>query len=300
MKKNPPLDIYQHVTDTIVAAIEDNPGEYRMPWQRAGLGSMLPSNAVTKKHYNGINVLQLIAVSALRQYPTTTFASFQQWQHIGAQVRKGAKGCVVVFYKEFSVDPDPDQEGDDGKRRTLRHSYVFNAADVDGYEAPSLPQRPPIDVNQALQQVVAALGVDYQVGGTSACYIPSHDRICMPDHNCFQQEEEGERAWHFASTLAHEAVHASGHPKRLNRDLSGRFSSEKYCIEELVAETGASFIMARFGLSAEPRQDHAQYLAHWLRVMRADKKAIFAAAAKAAEATDYLLRFLDKEEADAA
>ena len=272
MRKNQPLDIYQHVTDTIVSAIEANPVEYRMPWQRAGLGSMLPRNAVTKKHYNGINVLQLFAVSALRQYPTTEFASFQQWWQIGAHVRKGAKGCVVVFYKEFSVDSDPEQEGDDGKRRTLRHSYVFNAADVDGYETPSLPQRPPIDVDRALQRVIDALGVEYQVGGTSACYIPSLDRICMPDYRCFQQAEEGERAWQFSSTLAHEAVHAAGHPKRLNRDLSGRFASEKYCIEELVAETGAAFMMAHFGLSAKPRQDHAQYLAHWLKLCAAPHK----------------------------
>lgn len=240
MTKKPPLDIYQHVTDTIVAAIEANPDEYRMPWQRPGLAAMLPRNAVTQKNYNGINVLHLIATAALRQYPTTEFASFQQWQQVGAQVRKGAKGVVVVFYKEFSVDPDPEQDGDDGKRRTLRHSHVFNAADVDGYASPGLPTRPPIDVDAKLLQIVTNLGVEFAVGGTSACYIPSLDRIQMPDHGCFQQDYEHDRSWQFSSTLAHEAIHASGHPKRLHRDLAGRFGSSSYAFEELCALSGQS------------------------------------------------------------
>lgn len=300
MAKKPPLDVYQHVTDTIIAAIEANPGEYRMPWQRQGLGSMLPRNAVTQKGYNGINVLHLIATAALRQYPTNEFASFKQWQELGAQVRKGAKGCIVVFYKEYAVDPDPDKDGDDGRRFALRYSHVFNAADVDGYESPDLPPLPPIDVDDSLMRMVKATGVDFAVGGTSAHYVPSLDRIQMPDHRCFQQDDQAERAWHYSSTLAHEVIHASGHPKRLDRDLSGRFQSSSYIFEELIAETGAAFIMSHFGLSAEPRQDHAQYLAHWLRVMKEDKKAIFTAAAKAAEATDYLLRLLSAEVSHAA
>ncbi len=38
----------------------------------------------------------------------------------------------------------------------------------------------------------------------------------------------------------------------------------------------------------EPRADHAQYLASWLSVLKADKKAIVAAASKASEAAAFL------------
>jgi antirestriction protein ArdC len=79
---------------------------------------------------------------------------------------------------------------------------------------------------------------------------------------------------------------ASAH--RCDRDLSGRFGSEAYAMEELVAELGAAFLCAELGITVEPRADHAQYLAHWLTVLKADKRAIFTAASKAAEAAAFL------------
>jgi antirestriction protein ArdC len=59
-------------------------------------------------------------------------------------------------------------------------------------------------------------------------------------------------------------------------------------MEELVAELGAAFLCADLQITDEPRADHAQYLAHWLTVMKEDKKAIFTAASKASEAAAYL------------
>lgn len=298
MTRKPPIDIHQQVTDAIVAAIEANPGEYRMPWQRGGLTGALPRNAVTQAYYSGVNILTCWCAVATRQYPTALFATFKQWQEIGAQVRAGEKGTLIVFYKQYEVDPAG--EDDDGKRLAVKHSYVFNASQVDGYEVPSLPDMEPIQHHEPMQRLAAATGIEIRTGGDAAYYSPSQDVIVMPSEHHFRQPEARERAWHFASTLAHELVHASGHPKRLNRDLTGRFSSESYILEELVAETGAAFLCAELGLSAEPRQDHAQYLMHWLRVMKADKKAIFTAAAKASEAARYLMGFLEKEQANAA
>ena len=53
-------------------------------------------------------------------------------------------------------------------------------------------------------------------------------------------------------------------------------------------ELGAAFLCADLGITSEPRADHAQYLDHWLGVMKADKKAIFAGASKASEAAAFL------------
>jgi antirestriction protein ArdC len=79
-------------------------------------------------------------------------------------------------------------------------------------------------------------------------------------------------------------VHWTAPAHRCNRDLSGRFGSEAYAMEELVAELGAAFLYAELGITVEPRPDHAQYLAHWLNVLKVDKRSIFTAASKASEA----------------
>lgn len=300
MRNKEPLDVYQHVTDHIVAAIESNPGEYRMPWQRSGFAATLPRNAHTKALYQGLNTVWLWCAAEQKQYEHNIWASFKQWQQMECQVRAGEKGTVIVFYKQYEVDPNPDHESDDGKRMALKYSHVFNAAQVDGYEAPSLPQTPRLERHELMQKLVAASGATVLAGGDSAYYHMGKDLIQMPDDRCFQQAEAAERTFHYESTLAHELIHATGHKSRLARDMSGRFGSESYCMEELCAETGAAFICAHLGISAVPRADHAQYLHHWLRVMKADKKAIFTAAAKASEATRYLLSLLDKEVAHAA
>ena len=94
----------------------------------------------------------------------------------------------------------------------------------------------------------------------------------------------------YYSVLAHEATHWSGAAHRLNRDLSGRFGSESYAVEELVAELGAAFLCAELGLPTGPRQDHAPYIQSWLKVLKNDKRAIFTAAAKAHEAADWMAK----------
>ena len=77
---------------------------------------------------------------------------------------------------------------------------------------------------------------------------------------------------------------------RCNRELGKRFGDNAYSVEELVAELTAAFTMAHLGLSSEPRPDHAQYIASWLRVLKADKRAIFTASSKAQQATDFMIQ----------
>ncbi len=234
------VDVYQHVTDTIVAAIEANPGKYQMPWQRTGLSNAIPRNAHTKALYNGLNVLWLWCAAGSKHYPSAVWASFKQWQDMKCQVRGGEKGTLIVFYKQYAVEPNPEQDGDDGKRMALKYSYVFNAAQVDGYDAPELPAMEPLQRHAAMQQLVSRSGIEVTTGGESACYYPALDRVNMPDERCFQQADAAERTFHYESTLAHELTHATGHKKRLARDMSGRFGSDSYAMEELVALSGQS------------------------------------------------------------
>jgi antirestriction protein ArdC len=90
-------------------------------------------------------------------------------------------------------------------------------------------------------------------------------------------------------------THWTGHPSRLNRDLTGPFGSKAYANEELAAEITAAFVCA--ALSIKPTVRHADYLGSWLNILREDNRAIFRAASKASKAADFLLAFRKAEPA---
>ncbi|MEJ7925627.1 zincin-like metallopeptidase domain-containing protein [Sphingobium sp. AN641] len=123
----------------------------------------------------------------------------------------------------------------------------------------------------------------------TACYIPTRDTVQMVPFARFK-EAKG-----YYSVLAHELTHWSGAKSRLDRDLTGRFGSESYATEELVAELGAAFVGGQLGIGCEPRDDHPPYIATWLKVLKSDSRAIFTAAAKAQAAADYLRAFATAE-----
>ena len=86
----------------------------------------------------------------------------------------------------------------------------------------------------------------------------------------------------------HELTHWTAPEHRCDRTLGKRFGDDAYAMEELVAELGAAFLCADLGITAAPRLDHAQYIASWLKVLKADKKAIFNAAGAASKAVAFL------------
>ena len=83
---------------------------------------------------------------------------------------------------------------------------------------------------------------------------------------------------------------------RLDRDLSGRFCSEAYALEELAAEFSAAILCCELGLTMQPREDHAAYIKHWIKALKSDKKAIFTAASKASQAAKWLLAHQSADE----
>ena len=289
------LDIYEKVTNQIVAAIEAGAGNFRMPWHAAAGESPLPVNAASKRCYRGINVLALWAAAQAKSYASNVWATYKQWQELGAQVREGEKAALVVLWKfpeRDAIEEEPAEENGRKKGRGVlaRGYFVFNSEQVDGYTPPELPALDPSLRIKAAEDFFAALGADIRFGGVEAFYRPDEDYIQMPEYRHFRDVES------FYSTLAHEAVHLSGAPGRLNRDLVTRFGSEAYAIEELVAELGAAFVCATLGISNEPRPDHAAYISSWLAALRRDKRAIFTAAAKAQAAVDWMHEWQPAEE----
>src|SRR5258706_14500711 len=131
-------DVYARVTDQIVTAIEQGVGTWRMPWHTSGRFAFSPINVVSKKPYRGINTVCLWAAAQAKGYERGEWATYQQWQEKGAQVRKGEKATLVVFWK-FANNAAEAQDGDEtpkgGSRLLFTRGYsVFNAAQVDGIE----------------------------------------------------------------------------------------------------------------------------------------------------------------------
>jgi antirestriction protein ArdC len=282
-------DLYADITDKLIALIEADPGQPQLPWRRAGLPLSLPSNAVTGNAYNGINIVSLWMAASAKGYTFPLWATFRQWLSIGAQVRKGEKASLVIFYKELTVEPDPELADDDGKRRMARASFVFNASQVDGYALPHAPVLGgPVERCASADAFVAHTRARISFGGDQAYYRPSTDEIVMPEEFRFVDTATMNRNEAFYATELHECVHWSGAASRLDRQFGKRFGDQAYAFEELVAELGAAFLCAELGISNAPRADHAQYLANWLAVLKQDKRALFHAAAKAAEASAYL------------
>jgi antirestriction protein ArdC len=277
-------DIFQRVTDQIVSAIEEGTGSYRMPWRTPGGFPNSPINAVTKRQYRGINILVLWALAQQKQYKSGTWATYKQWQELGAQVRKGEKSANVVFWKflDREHESESDEEGTSKRIPMARDYSVFNADQVEGYrKAEEIPFSKEERIEQA-DDFFRAVGVVITHGGNGALYRPADDAVFMPPFSAFKE------ALFYYSVLSHETTHWTGAPHRLNRDMSHRFGTEGYAMEELVAELGAAFLCSELGLPSDPRKDHAPYISSWLKALKNDKRAIFTAAAKAQEAVDFL------------
>ena len=281
-------DLHERITLQIIEAIEAGAGDYQMPWNTAGSNASLPHNPVGKYQYHGINVLSLWASQQLRTFTSGQWATYRQWQSIGAQVRKGETGSPTVFYQPIMGGDDRETSGDDapgqgrsGRPFVLKMATVFNADQVDGFHPEHVA--PPADQRQDMaEQVIKNSKARILWGGEKACYLPTRDEIHLPHPEEFVSSEA------YYGVAFHELVHWTGHASRCARDLSGRFHSAAYAMEELVAELGAAFLSAEVGISQKPRHDHAQYIGSWLELLRDDNKAMFIAAARAHEACAFL------------
>ena len=283
-------DLFAQITDQLVADIEAGAGTWRMPWH--ALADAGTPTSVDGRPYRGMNSVWLAMVAGAHGWTAGVWATYRGWQRHGAQVRRGEKATQVVLWKPTTpqaTDTTPDDEQAGQRRRLLARAYsVFAAEQVDGADqivarrAERLAERDTPERITAADAYFAAVGATIILGGNRSFYRPATDAIHVPTLAQF------DNAAHHAGTLAHEHVHWTGHPDRLDRDLTGRFGSDSYAAEELVAELGAAMWCAQLGLSAVTRADHAAYLAGWLRVLRADARALVTVASRAQVAVDHL------------
>ena len=288
------MSVYDTITQTIVAALESvKPGDFKMPWHTDKAG-IFPTNAVSNKPYRGINILALLATAEDKGYDSGLWATFKQWKDLGATVKKGEKSATVVLWKTTKKEGQEDETEERHETFFARAFHVFNVAQVEGYEVPAAPVRSANERIERAEAFFANTKAEIRTGGGMAYYSPAKDFVQMPSLEVFNDSIS------YYSVLAHEVTHWAGASTRLDRELKNRFGSEAYAAEELIAELGAAFLCAELELANEPRADHAQYIASWIKVLKDDSKAIFTAASKAQQAADYLKAFQKDEQRAAA
>lgn len=284
--------IYQKVTDQLIEAMETS-SNFEMPWHNTALG--IPSNASTSNQYNGINIILLWCRAKEQGFNSSKWCTYKQWQTLDAQVMKGQKGSQIILYKPLKQEDDTapvsDKDGSNKPRVFIGSATVFNASQVEGYDLTDDKLKPETDSTERLESVeqfIESTQADIRLGGDRAFYASKEDYIQIPDRELFTGTSTSTATEAYYSTLMHELTHWTGNKVRCNRDMSARFSSESYAMEELVAEIGAAYLCADKGISLTPRQDHANYLVNWLKAIKNDEKAIFWAATRAQEAVTYL------------
>jgi len=320
--------IFQALADRLVEAIENDPGNWSKPWREA-IGGGIPGNAVTGNGYKGGNVWAL-AFSHPRA-AGNQWATYKQWESVGCQVRKGQHGVGLIkwFVPRCKVKHGRDVKCGKCPRGLFPQAFtVFHAE-----QAEIRLSDPAVDKEQGLAPVQgprqsATVYVDRRYGQAEeptpyerleaveafiaatdaaithstkdrAFYSPKGDFVNVPEPEQFETVES------YYGTLLHELTHWTGHRSRCNRVgivEFDSFGSEQYGQEELIAELGA--VLTGEGLLGIPmpvREDHAQYLASWVKTLKASPKALYKSLTKASEAANHLASYSEaKVEAVAA
>jgi len=280
------IDVYTIVTNRIIEHLEKGVIPWRKTWADAGL----PKNLITGNQYRGINVWLLNTLG----YQQNLFLSFKQVQDFGGHVKRGEMAHEVVFWKWLEKENEETKKKE--KIPLLRYYNVFNIAQCEGIPVEKIP--PIIERNNNPIETCEKIIEDMPKRPTivhneqRAYYHKLDDFINVPKIESFNKSED------YYGTLFHELVHSTGHIDRLNRKElieSKGMRTDKYAIEELTAEMGASYLKSYAGIPIEQLENNASYIQSWLEHLRNDKKFIVYASSHAQKATDYIFNVQNRE-----
>ncbi|WP_417379465.1 ArdC family protein [Gimesia sp.] len=288
-------ELRQQITNEIIKSLQQGIAPWKQPWSSDPCCGR-PTNAVTKKPYNGINVLLLGMHNRDHMSHGKFFATYKQWQSIGGQVMarpsgvpKGKWGAKVVLYKPISKTKT-NRKGEEVEDNycVMRQFTVFNINQVEGDHLDHLRvgfcdnTDPEVSFREA-DELISNTGAGIMHGGNKAFYDPAIDVIQMPHKHQFDGPA-------YYETLFHELCHWTEHPDRLDWDRSKEGNS--YAMGELIAEMSSCFVCSELGIPlTEGLDNHAAYLGHWLMALESDPSFIFRASTQASKVTDYLLSF---------
>jgi len=290
----------EELSARLIEQIKSNTAPWQKPWKPGEINTALPRNVITGKPYRGMNLINLMSKAYVQGYDDPRWLSAKQGNDkFDAYVRKGEKGTLIHYWKFTDERQKKDENGkpvidENGKpvkevvrldRPQVFFSVVFNAQQFEGMP-PIEKTIKPIEEwerHQLAENILNNSGVPIRnVNGDRAYYNVSTDQITMPERSQFDSSDK------YYATALHELGHATGHPSRLKRDLTGGFGSENYAKEELRAEIASMMLGQELQIGHDPSQ-HVAYLQSWVKVLEEDPKEIFRATRDADKIMDYVL-----------
>jgi antirestriction protein ArdC len=200
-------DVYTRVTNAIVADLEKGVRPWLQPWNTGHqAGPITRPLRVSGQPYKGINVLMLWTAAVSQNFASPIWMTFRQAKELKANIRKGARGSLVV-YSDRMTKTEINEDGEECGRDVyfMKGYVVFNSEQIEGlpphFYATSAPQLDPAHRFEAADRFFANTGADIRHGGSQALYAPAADYVQMPPFAAFRDAES------YGSTLAHELVH---------------------------------------------------------------------------------------------
>ena len=289
----------EELTNAFIKSLE----EEQLPWAR-GWSVVRHQNAVNGNVYRGINAFWLAYQAVERCYTDPRWCTYKQAEAKGWHVKKGEKGVPIEFWSMYDKKEKKkltnkevyelreklsDEEFQERVKPVSNTYTVFNAEQIAGIPELKITSQ-EYDKDMCIEirdDVLKGLGVSLNEGGNKAFYRPSDDSITMPPIDSFWAE------YNYLSTFLHEAGHSTGHPSRMNRDMSGIFGSEQYAKEELRAEIASAFTTQAIGLegtmSREHIDNHKAYIQSWISEIKNEPNELFKAINDATKISDYLI-----------
>jgi antirestriction protein ArdC len=273
------------VLDRIIRQIEAGVAPWRIPWSCSGVGG-LPTNAATNQSYSGINILSLWADQAIYGYSSGLWIGYEQAIKKGGHVRRGETSHKIVKVNVINKKDESGERTGDTFKLPMTVS-VFNIDQCEGLDhlKPAIESHDwnPIERGESL---MTSSGATIEYGGDRAFYVPSADKIRLPERERFANPED------FYATAVHELGHWTGHESRLDRKYGKKFGDNAYAMEELVAEISCAITLSRINLLGDV-QNHASYLDHWVKTLKQSPQFLLTAASAASKASDYLIAKLE-------
>jgi antirestriction protein ArdC len=289
----------EKIVASLIELLEAGSAPWRRPWDGSGGGHHV--NLLSGHRYCGANPILLTLGMHIWLAERTSrcdgsalpfWCGFAEAKKLGIFPRKGSK-AVHILRPQLHSRAEPGEGGEVTLRSwaSYRPVAVFNAADLEGQALTALVEdrkasegvelKPEPERLEAAEAVLGAWPVPVSFGGDRACYLPSIDRIQLPDRASFHSPAA------FCATWAHEQIHSTGHECRLKRDLGGAFGKPRYAREELVAELGAVLLGDRLEIGSEI-ESHAAYLGHWIELLKESPKVLFQMLSEARQAADLI------------
>ena len=280
------MSVYEIVFKRLAEAMEKG----IVPWESPYTAKNNGHRNISGRRYTGVNVLLLNVIAQLSGYEYPVWLTFHQIQEKGWHIMKGECSAIVTFYK--MIDVEVENETDAGvetvveQKPIYRYYHVFNIQQLEEFEEikekfQTKELQPQVEPdNNLVHDYIENAGItlEYAQYGTSY-YFPAKDKIVMspvkPDS--------------YLGVLSHEAIHSTGHPKRLHRFGIGFEEEGDYSFEELVAEIGSAFLLSRMGQKIN-YENKAAYLKSWSQFLKSNKKSMLVkASAEAEKAAEFII-----------